>query len=163
MPTTNDTVRNSNVISGWKSVVFKIDGEFYEGLKGIGYSEKVERKLVHGSRRDGRPLGMTPGKYSVDKVSLEVLVETASIIKQRLAERGNGSAGAVEFTVSAQILQRSGTVIDVTIAGCRITTSDQDFKEGTDELTTKLDCMALYVQEKADGKTVNLWSEEEFG
>jgi hypothetical protein len=159
---TPDTVRRSNIIYSWKSSVHKIDGEPYEGIKSVSFSEKLERKLVHGAKRDATPLGMTGGKYTLESVSITMLKDTANKLKRNLAEKsGNGSYGGVEFNYDLQHVEPGQDPISVSLIGLRLTGNKADEKEGVDESEVQLELMGLRAVEKCNGTTVSLYSDED--
>lgn len=159
---TPDTVRRSNVIYSWRSTIHKIDGEPYEGIKACSYSEKLERKLVHAAKKDGTPLGMTPGKYTLESVSLTMLKDTANKLKRNLAEKaGNGSYGGVEFNYDLQHVEPGQDAISCSLIGLRFTGNKADEKEGVDESEVQIELMGLRAVEKCNGVTVSLYSDEE--
>lgn len=131
----------------------------FVGITSLSYSEKRERKLVHASRKDGTPLGMTNGKYSVDSVSITMLRSSAQRLFEILTPLGLGSYGDARFpivaTYSEPIAILSG-VLPVTIAiqGCRITGVKDSYQEGIDELVTEIDIMALALTRNG----LRLWS-----
>ena len=159
---TTDQVRKSNIVLSWPSDIFKVDGNEWEGLKAIAYEEKLERKIVHGNKKDATPVGMTRGKYSVTSCTITMLRDSAAKLKQYLATKsGVGSHGAAEFTIDVQHVEPSQDVIGATVSGCRWSGSKRDDKEGTDELTEDIEITALRVIETLNGTQTSLYTDSE--
>lgn len=129
----------------------------FVGVTHLGYSEKRERKLVHGSRRDGTPLGITGGKYSVDSLTITMLRSSAQRLIEILTVLGLGSYGDAVFPIVAKYyepLRPQVPPIVVDIEGCRITGMKDDYQEGIDELVTDIDLMGLALTRNG----MRLWS-----
>ncbi len=131
----------------------------FVGITALNYSEKRERKLVHASRRDGTPLGMTSGKYSVDSLSMTMLRSSFQRLVEVLTLVGLGSYGDARFPIIAtysEPLALAAGVLPVTIdiAGCRITGVKDGYQEGIDELVTEVEMMAMALTRNQ----LRLWS-----
>ena len=158
----NDQVRRSNIVLSWQSDIVKIDGNEWEGIKGIAYEEKLERKVVHANRRDARHVGMSRGKYTLSSCSITMLRDTSAKLKQYLANKsGVGSHGAAEFQIDVQHVEPNQDVISATIVGLRWSGNKRDDKEGNDELTEDIELTGLYATETLNGTTVSLFTAEE--
>lgn len=133
-----------------------IAGAPFIGITALKYSEKRERKLVHASRRDGTPLGLTSGKYSVDSVSITMLRSSFQRLVELLTPLGLGSYGDAEFPIIATYSEPLAPTPPVTIAiaGCKISGVEDDFQEGIDELVTVVDLQALALTRNG----LRLWS-----
>ena len=130
------------------SCSWRIAGAPYVGITSLSYSEKRERKLVHGSRKDATPLGITSGKYSVDGLSITFLRSSFQRLIELLAPLGAGSYGDATFPIIAtysdvQASIRGATPIVILIEGARITSVKDSRDEGFDELTTEVEMMAM--------------------
>jgi hypothetical protein len=129
----------------------------FVGISALSYSEKRERKMVYGSRRDGTPLGITNGRYSVDSISMTMLRSSFQRLAELLTPLGLGSIGDARFpiiaTYSEPLASLSG-VLPITIAGCRITGIKDSYQEGTDELSTEVEMMAMALTRNG----LRLWS-----
>lgn len=131
----------------------------FVGVTALNYSQKRERKIVHASRRDGTPLGMTNGKYMVDALSFTMLRSSYQRLIEILTPLGLGSYGDAEFPIIATYSEPKALLagvlpITVAIAGCRITGEKDAYAEGIDELVTEVDCMAMAVTRNG----ARLWS-----
>ena len=151
--------RLNSAIYSATSCSWNIGGAPYVGITALNYEEKRERKLVHAARKDGTPLGMTGGKYSVGAVSITMLRASFDLLTTQLTALGLGSYGDAVFpivaTYSEVAAQLQGVLpIVVLIDGCRITGVKEGFTEGIDELTTEVEIMAMSLTR--NGK--RLWS-----
>jgi len=131
----------------------------YIGILSLDYSEKRERKLVHASRRDGTPLGITSGKYSVDSLSMTMLRTSFQQLITTLSVLGLGSYGDATFPIIAtysdvQAQLKGATPIVIAIEGARITGVKESRAEGIDELTTEVEMMAMGLTRNGQ----RLWS-----
>ncbi len=151
-----DIVRINDTPYSWTSCRFTFDLQPYIGLKDVTYEETRERKLVHGARRNGKPLGMTSGKYQVGQFSFQILPESWDILTTYLTLKGLGSYGDASFAFGAQYVEPVIGAIPMTtlITGCKVTGVKSAHAEGTDELVKEITCMALDLTE--NGKM--LWS-----
>jgi len=131
----------------------------YVGITKFSYADKRDRKIVHASRKDGTPLGITSGKYMVDACSITMLVASFDILTTQLTALGLGSYGDAVFpivaTYSEVAAQLQGVAPIVTmIDGCRITGVKESYDEGIDEKVVDVDFMAMAITR--NGK--RLWS-----
>ena len=136
-----------------------IAGAPFIGITALSYSEKRERKLVHASRKDGTPLGITSGKYSVDALSMTMLRSSFQRLIELLTPLGLGSYGDARFpliaTYSEPLATAAGVLpVTIDIQGCRITGVKDSYQEGIDELVTEVDMMALALTRNG----LRLWS-----
>jgi hypothetical protein len=142
-----DIIRANSTILSWNSFAFKIDGIPYNGIRGFDYEQKRERTVVHGARRDGRPLGKTSGKYSVPTCTLTCLRDTADKITTYLQAKGLGSYGDAEFTFFAQYIEPvlGATPITVVGTGCTIDGEKDTNQEGTEAVLTEFEIGCLEI------------------
>lgn len=131
----------------------------FVGITALSYNEKRERKLVHGSRKDGTPLGMTGGKYSVESVTMTMLRSSFQRLAELLTPLGLGSYGDAKFPIVATYSEPFATIngvlpVTVAIDGCRITGVKDTYQEGIDELVTEVDMMAMALTRNG----LRLWS-----
>lgn len=131
----------------------------FVGITALDYEQKRERKLVHASRKDGTPLGMTNGKYSVGNLSITMLRSSYQRLIEILTPLGLGSYGDARFPIIAQYSEPLATLsgvlpITVAITGCRIVGEKDGYQEGIDELVTQVDLMALAMTRNG----LRLWS-----
>ena len=142
-----DILRINNLIVGWNSASFYIDGlDPYNGITSINYEQKRERKVVYGMRRDGTPLGKTSGKYSVPNVSITFLRDSYDKLTTYLTLKGLGSYGDAEFAFSLLYSEpKAGTIISIIGTGCTIDGEKDSQQEGTDELVTEVEIGCLSI------------------
>jgi hypothetical protein len=129
------------------------------GITALNYEQKRERKLVHASRRDGTPLGITAGKYSIGSLSMTMLRSSYQRLTELLTPLGLGSYGDARFPMIATYSDWSAQLagvppITVDIIGCRIVGEKDAYQEGIDELVTEVDLMALALTRNG----LRLWS-----
>lgn len=125
-----------------------IAGTPYIGILDFNISQKRETKLVYAGRRDGTPLGMPSGKYSVDGLSMKMLTSSYQILIAQLSVLGLGSYGDAEFPIVATYSEPRAQVqgvqpIVIDISGARITSEKDSRSEGIDESVTEIEMMAL--------------------
>lgn len=144
-----DVIRVNNTIYSWNSTAFKLDAIPYNGVLGLDYEQKRERKVVHAMKRDGRPLGKTAGKYTVPTCSLRVLRDTWDKISTYLTAKGLGSYGDAEFVIIFQCIEPvpGATPLTVIMTGCTIDGVKSVNQEGVDELVTELEIGCLSIVE----------------
>jgi hypothetical protein len=131
----------------------------YVGIVSLDYEEKRERKLVHASRRDGTPLGMTSGKYSVGSFSMTMLRSSFQRLAEQLTALGAGSYGDARFPVLATYSEPLASIagvkpIVIDIQGCAITGVKDSFAEGFEELLTEVQLSAISLTRNG----LRLWS-----
>lgn len=148
-----DIIRVNSTILSWNSLTFKIMGVPFNGILGIDYDQKRERKVVHGAKRDGTPLGKTAGKYRVEPITLTCLRDTADKITTLLTPLGLGSYGDAEFFMSFQYIEPLSVPITVIATGCTIDGEKDVNQEGVDELLTEFTIGALRLTK--NGKTLS--------
>lgn len=144
------TVRRQGSIYSWESCVFSVAGMPTEDILSLGWTEKRERKVVYGSRQDGRPLGKTSGKYSVTDCKLKMLRQAVPLLKAMLAVPGLGSHGDAKFPITAQVVEIDaiGSIpITYTLSDCTIDSENDVHEEGIDELVTEFEIGCLEVNE----------------
>jgi hypothetical protein len=151
-----DIIRVNNTIVSATSCSWKFDGQPYEGITALNFSDKRERKTVHASRRDGRALGKTSGKYTVGDFSFTMLVDSFDRLTTYLTLKGLGSYGDAEWTFIGQYIEPAPGSIPITavIDGCTVDEVSDPYSEGIDEKVVDVTCSALSITR--NGK--RLWS-----
>lgn len=146
-----DLLRINNTIFSWNSCSFRFDGVPYNGILGLDYEQKRERKVVHAARRDGRPLGKTSGKYTVPTFTLNMLRDSADKLTTQMTVKGLGSYGDAEFVFVAQYIEPLQIPITVLCTGCTIDGEKDGNQEGVDELTTEftIGCLSILKNGKS--------------
>jgi hypothetical protein len=127
------------------SVVCRVEGVSYEGFMGATVKAKRERKVVHATRQDGTPLGLTSGIYSIDSFSWKLLASTANLIRLQLTALGFGSYGDANFTYQLQISEPVPLALPPilwTVSGCVVTSDGPTYEAGNDELVEEWELMA---------------------
>lgn len=153
-----ETRLNDNIYSA-TSCAWHINNAPFEGITAVNYEQKRERKLVHASRRDGTPLGMTSGKYSVGSFSMTMLRSSYQRLIELLTPLGLGSYGDARFTFRGSYTEPLASLkgvppIVIFVDGCRITGEKDGTQEGIDELVTEIDMAAMSITRNG----LRLWS-----
>ena len=123
----------------WNSVSNTYDGiPVGEGMLALDYTQTRERKVVYASRKSGKNVGVTSGKYSTAG-SFKMLRETAFQFETYLTVKGLGSIGDASFTLITQAseLEPGAVPLVVTLSGCYIKEIKHSLAEGIDELVTE--------------------------
>ena len=166
MPAIDQIVRINRIPYSWTDVGFRVAGASggapypLSGFTKVSYKEKRERKLVYGSTQDGKPLGITDGKYSIESLSLEMLRQTwDALTDYACSQTGTPSYGDWIFTLTIQVynprLSAIVTPITDVISGVRLGVGvEKAHQEGIDELIVACECIAEFATE--DGK--QLWT-----
>jgi hypothetical protein len=148
-------VRIAGVAFSWTSIRFTIDGDPYSGVRGLDFSEKRERKTVHGAGRSGTPLARTSGKYTVDGLKLKMLVDDADLLTDYLTLKGAGSYGDAVFSFTVEAIEETNLKPIIVVGStCNVDGVSDSYAEGTDELVKEFDIGALAIT--TNGK--QLWS-----
>lgn len=140
-----DILRVNNTILSWNSCSFKFDGIPFNGILGFDYEQKRERKVVHGGRKDGRPLGKTAGKYTVPTCVMTMLRDSYDKFTTYLSAKGLGSYGDAEFVFVLQYVEPGQPPITVVGRGCTIDGEKEVNQEGIDELVTEVTIGCLEI------------------
>lgn len=149
-----DILRVNNTVYGWNSHSAKFDGIPYNGLQSVDHEQGRERKVVHGMKRDGTPIGKTSGKYSVRGFTIKMLVGSYDRLTDYLTVKGLGSYGDAEFLVSIQLVEPLHKPLLLVWTGCTIDGEKESNAEGTDEAAVDVEIGALSFTR--NGK--RLWS-----
>jgi hypothetical protein len=129
-------------ILSWTSTSFLCMGLPYVGLLGVDFEEKLERKLVYGMKRNGKPLGKTGGKYTPGPLKTTMLAETWAIMSKQLAVAGLGSIGdakipgtkGVPLIVKHEEPQDPTGIAIITFEECGVAGVSDSYAEGNEEL-----------------------------
>jgi hypothetical protein len=151
-----DLVRINDEVLSWNSCLFKFNGIPFTGITSFNYKEKRERALVHGARRDGQPLGMTVGKYSVEEMTLTMLRDSANRLTDLLTPLGLGSYGDASFVMIVQYAEpaQPQNLVTVIAQGCRVVSASDANQEGVEALVTEFGIQCMNITK--NGK--RLWS-----
>ena len=140
-----DEQRLQGTIFSEKSCEFDFGFGSVQGTLKAGADAKRTRKIVHGSRRDGVPLGMTAGKFEPGVLAFSLLSTTACMLEEFLDD-GNGSLGDTVFNPTVSLFEPDQTnqgVITVAFTGAVLTSWKEAYDEGIDELVTEYEAMFL--------------------
>jgi len=122
-------------------------GAPFVGITAVDFEDKRERKLVHASRKDGTPIGLTNGKYLPGQVVVTMLRSSSQRLLELLTPLGFGSYGDARFPFIAKYQEILAPVppVIVMVAGCRIAGVKETFAEGSDELLSvvTMDCLTI--------------------
>lgn len=104
------------------SVRLKIAGVKFEGWTDFKYGDKRERAKVMGVTRDGRPLGVTEGKYEADESALTMFLASADQLRKLVAARSVsiGSFGQPTFPITCQYVGPTGAIVTDQLFDCWI-------------------------------------------
>lgn len=149
-----DKIRLSSNIHSWESCIFKVDEAPFEGLTSVKLSQKRERKLVYGMKRNGKPIGKTAGKYIPGLITISMLRDSYEIMTSFMSLKGLGSYGDAECSLFVQYVEPLSPPITIIGSGCTIEEETDDNKEGVDELTTEVSFLPTSITR--NGKA--LWS-----
>lgn len=111
----SDDVRINGVQHSWASVVFKINGKPWYGIKSIKYGEKRTRGKSYGMGRSHAPRGRTSGKYETDPVTISIEKASARLLRDELAAKsttGGTSYGDAVFQIVVQYSEGTSTITD---------------------------------------------------
>jgi hypothetical protein len=146
-----DEVRLQGTIYSGKSCEFDFGFGAVEGCLKASGDEKRERKVVHGSRRDGRPIGLTAGKVEPGKFTCARRNTTAEMLFEYLTASGLGSIGdaIIPITVSTFEPDSSDIPQTITFDNCALTSKKQSWDEGIDELVTEIEFQPIGQDQNA--------------
>lgn len=131
-----DILRVNRKRYSWNSTTVSYDGiPLGSGLISLDYSQKRERGILFGSRKSGKNIGTTSGRY-ITAASFKLVTETADVLKKYLTIKGLGSIGDASFTLIVQIAEPVIGAIPQTIvlADCEVEEMKKSFAEGVDGL-----------------------------
>lgn len=153
-----DRSRLQGTILSGRSVDVNVYGAgVFDGWFGLGASEKRERKLVQGSRRDLTAIGKTAGVYVPGMFTLKFAAQTVMMIKESLArlEPNGTSFGDAEFDCTVALSEpdnENAPVILYTYADCNLTSTKGDAANTAEELIEEFEL--TYVRSDVNGLTL---------
>lgn len=153
-----DRARLQGTILSGRSVGVNVYGVgVYDGWMGMGYSEKRERKLVQGSRRDLTPIGITAGVFVPGALTLRFALQTAMMIKEGLAAKDpNGTSyGDVAFALTMSASEPNtpnAPNLLYTYANAIITGVKGDLKNDAEDVIEEFEL--IYVRSNQNGLTL---------
>jgi len=143
---------NGNDFS-WGSIVFKVDGELFDGFTKISYSHKRTRTKGYSAGRHHAPTHRSSGKYEPDQVKVTGYKSEIATLRAALARRSASgtSYGNVEFEGVVQFEESNEFHQDDL---SRLTWSEEgvDHEENTDLLTEEITFDTMGI--KRDGLTL---------
>ena len=145
----SDEIRQQGTIYSGKSCLFDFGFDYVEGCMKAATEAKRERKLVPGSRRDGRPLGFTAGKFVPGTFKFALLSTTASMLNEYLGAQSLGSITDTIFQPTVQLYEPdklADVPITVRFVNAVITSWAENYDEGIDETVTEYEAMFIDVQ-----------------
>jgi hypothetical protein len=150
MPYVDEPRLQGTIFSG-KSCEFDFGFGSVEGCLKAGGDQKRERKVVHGSRRDGRPIGLTAGKVEPGKFTAALLATTAEMLFEFLTIAGLGSIGDAVIPITVSVFEPDNSDIPQTITfdNCALTSTKQSWDEGIEELVTELEFQPIGQDQNA--------------
>ena len=123
----------------WSSVILKIDGQQFDGVKSITYARHREIGTGYGTNPD--PLFNTRGKNSYEG---EIEVYHAEWIAFVVEHFGKGY-GDKYFAVEVSYAENGFPTTTDRLIGCRVLDSEGGGSEGTDPLTRKFKLNPLKI------------------
>lgn len=151
-----DVVRVNSTIYSWESTILKLDNTPWTNILSIDHEQKRERKVVHGMRLDGTPLGKTRGKYTVPAFNMKFLVDSYDALTSYLVTKtGSPSYGDAEFTITLQVVDpnlNSGKPLTTVALNCTIDGEKESKEEGIDESLVEVAIGCLKMTK--NGKTL---------
>lgn len=147
-------LRVGNAIYSWTSSLYRFDGRPFAndgtpwGLTSLDYADKRERKVVFANRLDGRPVGKTSGKYTVEPVTIKMLKAGSMALQQYLAIDGAGSSGDTQFQLMVQVAEPApgARPLVIDLEECTIDGIKDGYEEGVDELLDEITIGCLYLR-----------------
>lgn len=145
----------------WSSTLILVDGQARRGFTAFDFSEKLDVETVYSQTQNGVPLGDTRGQYSVESVTLKMLLEYwegAGGLKDYLAnfatgsngERGPiGTWGLTKFHLQIQVSDDylpNVPVVHYDIVPCRVISAKPAGAKGNAALEVDLALWALQIK-----------------
>jgi hypothetical protein len=153
----DEQLLQGTIYSG-KSCEFDFGYGPVEGVLKAGGSSKRTRKIVPGSRRDGKPVGKTAGKFEPGSLTFALLGTSAKQFETYLANQSSGSYGDTDFTLVVSMYEpdiNNDVPITITFVDCSIEEPKEQWDEGIEENVTEYTCQFL----SSDKNTNVLWSQ----
>lgn len=148
----SDEIRINGVQHSWASVVLKIDGKPWYGIKSIKYTDKRTRAKSYGIGRAHAPRGRTSGKYEVDPVSVSMEKASAKLLRDELAQKAGGTSyGDAKCQIVVQYSEGNSTITDE-LVDCAWADDGSSAEESPDPIYDEItfDCMRIV----RNGKTL---------
>lgn len=141
-----DSIRVNGNGYSWGSIIVKINGKKFYGIKEITYGDKRTRVKGYGLGEHHAPTERSRGKYETDPVKISGRKGTIQAIRDELAALSEDSIsyGNVESEIQVQYREASGTM-NVQIERCVIIEDASNHTETPDPLQDSLglDCMLI--------------------
>ena len=158
---TVDVVRVNTVCLSFNSVRVTVDNQPIESFVGVDWQEERETRQIASNSADALPIGMSRGKYKIERFPLRVLTDGSNALKRYLtakaATQGFMSLSDATFILGVQLsgLDAGDYLPSITaFASCRVLGEKRVHAEGVDELVTELTIGCLGATQ--DG--TSLWS-----
>lgn len=134
--------RLNNTRLSWNSTTISLDGvPLGEGVLAVDYTQTRERKVVYGSRKDGRNVGVTSGRYATSG-SIKLLRETAFKVLAQLSIKGLGSYGdplsGFTLVIQSMELEPGAIPLNVVLSNCLVKEVKHSLVEGVEELVSEI-------------------------
>lgn len=127
----------------YSSITMTINGQPYQGVTEISYSDTLEPGVLRGTTALMR--GRTRGMYEAEG-SFTIYKEDFEPVKQALIALGLGGFGEAEFLITVSYAEVGSALITDTIEGCRIKHQENSHSAGnSDALTTKVDLSVFRI------------------
>lgn len=149
----SDRVRINGIAHSWGSVKLRISGERFFGVTSISYGDKITTSFGYGMGAAHRPRSQSRGKYEPSEISMKVETATAQLIRNMMANRGNGvSYGIAQVPIVLQYLEPSDLPVTIKFDKCRLVEDTSSDEEGSDVMTVELKWTTFGVTR--NGKTL---------
>jgi hypothetical protein len=138
---------NGNLFS-WSSIVFKIDGDRYFGIRSISYADKRERSFGYGMGRHHGPRGRSAGKYSAEPTKVVMHKDSVRDLRAALAEQSSDgvSFGNVVFQIAVSYVEGDETPVQDDLVDCVWTGTSVSAEEGPDPMYEEIEINTLYIK-----------------
>jgi hypothetical protein len=131
-----DSVRINGNAYSWGSIVLKLDGERFVGVKDISYDDKRERTFAHGMNKSHKPIARSRGKYTPSNCKVTMLKSSAKAFRAALAEKQTDkkSFGDTEFGADVMFDEPDVGVVHDELLDCVIVSNEGSHSDSPDPL-----------------------------
>lgn len=121
---------NQNKYS-WYSTLFRVASKQTERINAIDLSDKITKALPYGMRRDGRPLGVTTGKYEPEVIVVKFFMDIWPEVEDTISD-GFGSSGNTNFPMLLQFVELGNIPITIMMSECTLVSRKLGHAEGVE-------------------------------
>jgi hypothetical protein len=131
----------------WSSVVIKLGGIQYSGVRAINYKHSVDPGKLRGNR--AQIIGATRGEYNAEG-NIEIYLQEYDELTSQLVKNGKGYFEQF-FEMTVSYSEPESTPVTDYLRGVRLSSSEKSGSEGSDPLFVRCDLLIMYLLE--NGKT----------